>query len=93
MYHLLSLLLGLAAIVFALHSIRVRLCPVCCCLSFSCCGGALLLQLLECRHLIGIGDWSALMDTTDAVLLAALSLLGITILLNILALLRRKTCC
>ena len=90
MYNILSLLLGLASLVFAAHSLRVRFCPACCCLSFAGCGGALLFQLLEVRRLVGIHDWSALLDTMDAVALAAGTLLAAALLLNLLALLRGR---
>lgn len=90
MFNLLSLALGLAAILFAIHSIRVHFCPACCILSFTCCCGALTSQLLEVRHLVDIGDWSALMDTMDAVIFAAAVLFALTVFLNLLALLIRK---
>ena len=58
--------------------------------SSSACGGALLGQLLALRRLVTIRDWSAVEDTIGAVTFAALSLTLLTVLLNTLALLRRK---
>ena len=89
-YNLLSILLGLAAFGFAIHSIHVRFCPICCVLSFSFCGASLVSQLLEIRRRVSTSDWSALMDTVDAVVFAAVSLLSITLVMNLLALARKK---
>ena len=88
--NLLSLFLGLLALGFAIHSVYKKLCPVCSFLSFGCCGGALLSQLLEIRRRVEISDWSALMDTMDAVIFAAAGLLVLTALLNGLALVRNR---
>ena len=90
LYNLLSILLGLAAFGFAIHSIQVRFCPTCCILSFACCGGALVCQFLEIRRRVQISDWSALMDTMDAVVFAAFILLAVTLLLNFVSLFRKK---
>ena len=49
------------------------------------CGGALLLQLIEVRRRTALRDWSALMDTMDAVVCAAVVLLAVTVLLDLLA--------
>lgn len=90
MYNVLSLALGILTLGFSIHSIRVRFCPTCCILSFTCCCGALLGQLLEVRRRVEISDWSALMDTMDAVIFAAVVLFVLTVLLNLLALLIKK---
>lgn len=58
--------------------------------SFVTCGAALFVQLLEVNRLVEIGDWSALMDTIDAVAAAALILLAVTTALNLIALFRGK---
>lgn len=54
--------------------------------SLSACAVSLCFQIFYNDHLVKIGDWSALMDTTDAVSSAAAALLIITILLNIITL-------
>lgn len=55
----------------------------------SCCV-SLLLQLAEVHRLTELGDWSALMDTMDAVLAAAILLMAVTAVLNLIALFRVK---
>ena len=89
MNNLLSLLLGLAAWGFGLAAVvkpGLRwLSPV----SWTACGAALLFQLLEIHRRVELSDWSALLDTMDAVLLAAGVLLAVTILLNLTAFLRQ----
>jgi len=55
----------------------------------SCCV-SLLLQLAEVHRLTELGDWSALMDTMDAVLAAAILLMAVTVVLNLIALFRAK---
>lgn len=55
----------------------------------SCCV-SLLLQLAEVHRLTELGDWSALMDTMDAVLAAAILLMVVTAVLNLIALARAK---
>lgn len=55
------------------------------------CGGALLLQLEEVRRRVVLRDWSALMDTTDAVVHAAVVLLAVTVLLDLLAVLIHRS--
>lgn len=55
----------------------------------SCCV-SLLVQLAEVHRLTELGDWSALMDTMDAVLAAAILLMAVTAVLNLIALARAK---
>jgi len=55
-------------------------------MSISFCAISLCLQILYNHHLVKIEDWSALMDTTDAVLFAAAILLIVTIALNAITL-------
>lgn len=55
----------------------------------SCCV-SLLVQLAEVHRLTELGDWSALMDTMDAVLAAAILLMVVTAVLNLIALARAK---
>jgi cytochrome c oxidase subunit 4 len=51
-------------------------------ISLIACAVSLYMQLCYNRHLVIIGDWSALMDTTGAVVFAATVLLLVTIVLN-----------
>lgn len=89
MYHLMSLLQGLLSWGMGTAAIFRKgrfLIPA----SLLFCSISLLLQLFQVRQLVQIGDWSALMDTMDAVALAATVLLIVTAALNIAALLRWK---
>lgn len=49
------------------------------------CALALLFQLVYNWHLVAIGDWSALMDTTGAVVKVSVVLVAVTAGLNALA--------
>lgn len=81
---LMSLLLGLAAWGFPLTALSGRLrlgtaltaSSLCCSVSLGC-------QLAYQAHLVSIQDWSALLDTADAVVRAAAVLIGITALLQL----------
>ena len=89
MKNLLSLLLGLAS--WGLGGAAIRF-PASRWLSggsLLCCAVSLLLQIAQVHHLVQIGDWSALSDTMDAVLLAALVLTAVTALLNLTAYFRK----
>lgn len=55
-------------------------------ISFSCCAIALVMQLVEIRHRVMIGDISAVMDTISAILGAEVVLVLVTIFINILVL-------
>ncbi|WP_047983206.1 hypothetical protein [Ornithinibacillus californiensis] len=52
-------------------------------LSISACAISLFFQLFYNYHLVKIEDWSALMDTTGAVVFAAVVLLTGTVVLNV----------
>lgn len=94
MYNILSLLFGLAAIIFAIHSVQVKGCLICCTASGGLCGLSLLLQLADLDRLSQIMDSSAIYDTTHARVFAGMVLLALVLGLNILALLRgRKKDC
>lgn len=59
--------------------------------SLSACATALFLQLAYAHAKIKSGDWTALLDTSEAVLLASAALLVVTVVLNgVLALLTRQ---
>lgn len=60
-------------------------------LSLGCCGAALWLQICYGDHLSAIRDWSAVMDTSSAVVKVALFLLASTLLLNMLLLWAERT--
>lgn len=56
-------------------------------MSLLACAISLSFQIIYNNHLVNIEDWSALMDTSDAVTSAASTLLIVTILLNAITLL------
>lgn len=55
-------------------------------MSLMACGISLSFQIIYNNHLVKIEDWSALLDTSGAVVTAASTLLIVTILLNTLTL-------
>lgn len=56
--------------------------------SFSACGISICMQIFYTDHLVKIEDWSALMDTSSTVAYISLILLIVTIIFNIVFLLR-----
>lgn len=82
-----SLILGLIAWIIPLLAIGKKYRFALCCIgSLSCCLVSLLLQLLEIKRRVDLGDWSALMDTINAVILAAVVMLVVTLISNAIAL-------
>ncbi len=55
-------------------------------LSMTACAISLCFQILNFHHLVNIGDWTAIMDISGGIVLAAAVLLIVTILLNGMAL-------
>ena len=88
--NILSLILGIAAIVFAVHSLQVRGCLICCTASGGLCSLALLCQLIDLDRLARISDTAAIYDTAHARVTAGTVLLVLVLALNILALLRSR---
>ena len=82
-----SLLLGLAAWGFGIAALRRRKISL---TSFALCLLALVLQFAELTHRAQIGDVSAILDTVQAVTMAAAVLSAGTLFLNTLAYLRSK---
>ena len=91
MYNLASLALGLAAWVLAAAAL-FRKSPWLPYGSFTCCAAALTTQFLEIRRRCLLGDFSAIDDTIEGILFAALSLTIVTLLLNAVALMRKRHC-
>ena len=88
-FNLGSLILGLAAWVLPFLAIRKKdRFGLCCLGSFGCCILSLLLQLFEVKNRVNIEDWSALMDTMRAVVLAAVVMIVVMLVCNLFALLR-----
>ena len=87
MYNIGSLILGLAAWGIPLFAVgRKYRFSLCCIGSLSCCAISLLFQLLEVQRRVHLNDWSALLDTTDAVILAAVVLICGVIVTSLIAL-------
>lgn len=88
-----SLVLGLAAWGIPLCAIgRKYRFGICCIGSLSCCVLSFLLQLLEVRNRVRLSDWSALMDTIDAVVATAVIMVVVTLISNVFVLWRAHKC-
>lgn len=88
-FNLGSLILGLAAWVMPFLAIRKKdRFGLCCMGSFGCCILSLLLQLFEVKNRVNLEDWSALMDTMRAVVLASVVMIVVMLVCNLFALLR-----
>ncbi len=84
-----SLVLGLVAWLLPVLAIGKRdRFSLCCLGSFGCCILSLLLQLFEVTRRVNLEDWSALMDTMHAVVLAAVIMVAVMVICNLFALLR-----
>ena len=88
--NILSLLLGIAAIVFAVHNLQVRGCLICSTLSGLCCSASLLCQLMDNDRISRLEDIAAMLDTAHARTVCAGVLLLICAALNLAALLRSR---
>ena len=91
--HLLSLVTGIAAWVFgywAVASKTSRKTHVFSVASLSLCSIALVAQLIEIGRLVEKNDLSAVVDTINAVNIAAVVLVVVTLILNVVAVLRHR---
>ena len=88
-FNLGSLILGLAAWVLPFLAVKKKdQFGLCCLGSFGCCILSLLFQLFEVKNRVNLQDWSALMDTMHAVILASVVLVVVMVGCNLSALLR-----
>ena len=85
--NILSILLGLIALGFGVHSVSRKGCLICCSVSLGSCGLSLLLQLAELNRLSVLADWSAIQDTLGARVWAGTVLMAACLLLNLFPLL------
>ena len=88
-YNVGSIILGLIAWTFAdlaiaKHNHAQRFTTI----SFSACCLSLVLQLLEVSNRVNLGDYAAIEDTIRAVLFAAVILVVVTVVLNVVALVK-----
>jgi len=91
MYHIASLVLGIGAWAFGVLAIKapgISKAYKRSGLSFSLCAVSVLLQLMEISRRVSIGDLSAVMDTIGAIVLAASLLIGVTVILNAVAVIK-----
>lgn len=96
-YNLGSICLGLAAWMFGYWAIRrtilrkdIKASYTCSMISFGMCIFSLLFQLMEVGNRVDIEDLSAIYDTINAVIFAAKVLITVTLILNIVALVKIK---
>ncbi len=87
-FNMASLVLGLAAWVLACIAVIKRKPQNFSFLSFTFCVLSLVFQLCEINNRVNMGDFSAIMDTIRAVVLASAIMSGVTIVLNLTALIR-----
>lgn len=87
MYNALSFALGLLALGLGIAAICKNGCLWYVLFSLTACSVSLAGQLLEVQRRVALSDWTALMDTIDAVVHDAVLLLAITTALNLAAVL------
>ena len=81
------MILGLIAWMLPLFALGKKYRFALCCIgSIGCCAVSLLFQLLEVKNRVGLEDWSALMDTIHGVALAAVVMLVVALISNLVAL-------
>ena len=88
-----SLILGACAWLFAglaISASQARTSHKNTLISFSLCVTSLVLQLFEINQRVLLGDYSAIEDTIQAILVASITLVSITIILNLTALIKAK---
>ena len=93
MLNIVSLILGLCAWIFAGLAIGATKASIVhrnTITSFSSCTISLLLQLFEINRRVLRSDLAAIEDTIRAVLIASLVLVSITVILNLIALIKAK---
>lgn len=83
-----SLILGLVACVLALVAMVSKNSYLLSVLSFSACSASLCLQFFEINLRVELNDWNALLDTSKVLAYVATILVGITIVFNVIALIK-----
>ena len=93
MYNVVSIILGICAWLFAGFAIaasRTATAHKNTLISFSLCVISIVFQLLEINRRVLLGDFSAIKDTIQAVIIASVVLVVVTVVLNIIALKKLK---
>lgn len=91
LFNIASLVLGICAWIFAFLAIITSKAVTAhrnTALSFSSCVLALVFQLLEINRRVSIGDYSAIEDTIEAVVTETVVLSVVTVVLNVVALVK-----
>lgn len=88
--NLLSLLLGIASLVFAVHSIQVKGCLICSTASGFCCSLSLLCQLMDNDRIARLEDVAAMLDTAHGRVVCGAGLMIACTVLNGIALMRSR---
>ena len=93
MYNIISLILGLSAWLFAVLAIssgQVSASHRNTFISFALCTTSLISQVIHIHRLVLIHDFSAIEDTIRAVVIASVALVSITLILNLIAVIKAK---
>ena len=85
-----SVVLGVIACTLACFAITRKQAHCYSVASFSFCALSLLLQFFEIGNRVNAGDFSAIADTIRAVIIAAVVLIGTTVALNVIAIVKEK---
>lgn len=91
LYNICSLLLGIFAWLLPLFSVAIKEAKrayAFSTVSFILCACSLLMQFFEIGNRVSIGDFSAIMDTIRAVIIASVLLVSVTAILNLITLIR-----
>ena len=94
MFNVLSIILGICAWLFAGFAIvasRTATAHKNTLVSFGLCGISIVFQLFEINRRVLIGDFSAIEDTIQAVIIASVVLIAVTVILNVIALKNNRT--
>ena len=91
MLNIISLVLGISAWGVAAITIAKPICShKSTILSFALCAFSLVFQMFEISRRVRLGDYAAIEDTIRAVIIASIALVVVTIILNIVALVKSK---
>ena len=94
MFNMVSIILGICAWLFAGFAIatsRTATAHKNTLISFSLCVISILFQLFEINRRVLLGDFSAIEDTIQAVIIASVVLIAVTVILNVIALKSSRT--
>ena len=91
MLNVASLVLGICAwVVVVIEIAKCAYSPKSTIISFTLCASSLIVELFEISRRVNIGDYAAIEDTIRAVIIASIVLVVLTIILNIVALVKSK---